>query len=299
MEEMDEQTKKRYIAWKRKKILKRMLFLAACIFVLASGIILGVNWRDRDSNDDDVVIRTEPPTTDATGSDELVNATISTTEPSDNGEIREPIVFCGNRADPELATTLTNEQALSYLALVNRCYRVSAEFTPGDLSVVDVESVNLNWGPHHMLRETAARATEALFYAAASEGMILLLSSANRTNDNQTFYFNNNVDSRGLEEAMRVSAVPGHSEHQLGLAIDITTHELSGMLNQTFAETIEGIWVSQNAHYFGFIISFPQNREADTGFIYEPWHLRYVGVEVATFIFNNGLILEEYLWYYN
>jgi len=299
---MDAETKKRYMAWRRRKILKRIVFLSACIIVVGAGFILATNRRDRDNEGDSLVERPASTEIDeSTNSDETVhvNAPVLSTEISDTGEMRAPIVFCGNRADPEAATTLTEEQALSYLALVNRCYRVSSEFAPQDLSVVNVESVNLNWGPHHLLRETAARATEAMFQAAADEGMTLLLSSANRTNDNQTFYFNDNVEQRGLEEAMRVSAVPGHSEHQLGLAIDITTHGLSGGLNQTFAETIEGIWVNQNAHRFGFIISFPRDREADTGFIYEPWHLRYVGVEAATFIFTNELILEEYLWYHN
>jgi len=217
--------------------------------------------------------------------------------PTESEVVIKEIQFCGNTADPDDAVVLSLEEALSYLALVNRCFRVSEDFLPDDLSIVDVASVNLNWGPHHLLRYTAARAVEEMFSSAYEDGLILLASSAHRTNDNQTFYFTSNVQRNGLAEAMRVSAVPGHSEHQLGLAVDITTHSLNGGLTQAFTETPEGRWVNQNAHRFGFIISYPQNREADTGFIYEPWHLRYVGVEVATEIFENGFILEEFLWH--
>jgi LAS superfamily LD-carboxypeptidase LdcB len=100
-----------------------------------------------------------------------------------------------------------------------------------------------------------------------------------------------------VEEARRISAVPGHSEHQLGLGMDISTMELEGELSSAFLSSPEGMWVQNNAHRFGFIISYPEGREEDTGFIFEPWHVRYVGVEPATTMFETGQILEEYLWY--
>ena len=300
---IDAVTKAKYVAWKRRKILKRILFLLTCLFILWGGFFLGSTWCGREQEEGanenanlTVSSPSDPESEELDESDEPVLNDI--TEEPDAEETRGPVVFCG-AADPEDAISLTDDEALSYLALVNRCYRVSSEFKPDDLSVVNVESVNLNWGPHHWLRESAARGAEALFAAAAEEGLILLASSAHRTHDNQTFYFEDNVRRNGLETAMRVSAVPGHSEHQLGLALDVTTHALNGGLTQAFTETPEGNWVNQNAHRFGFIISYPQGREEDTGFIYEPWHIRYVGVEVATVIFNHGLILEEYLWYYS
>ena len=72
---------------------------------------------------------------------------------------------------------------------------------------------------------------------------------------------------------------------------------MAWMLKRPEASTPEGVWIRDNAHRFGFIISYPDGSEHMTGFIYEPWHLRYVGVEVATQIFEQGLVLEEFLWY--
>jgi len=210
----------------------------------------------------------------------------------------EPVTFCG-AANPEAATILTTEASLSYLALVNRCYRVASDFSPEDLVAVNVASVNLPPNGVHELRATAAQALEELFAKADQLELNLLLSSAYRGYELQEFFFSNNVANRGLEEAMRVSAVPGHSEHQLGLAVDLTTPALEavGWLDASFAMTPAGIWLSENAHLFGFIISFPDGREADVAIIYEPWHLRYVGVETATTIFHAGYVLEEFLWY--
>jgi len=230
---------------------------------------------------------------DSTPSSETTPPTETTTEASANYP-NEPITFCG-LADPENATELTSEQALSHLALVNRCYRLSSTFTPDDLSPVNVESRRVLEGSHHLLREEAARAAEDLFEAAETDGLFLVASSGFRSYEWQTFFHNNAVSELGLEEARRISAVPGHSEHQLGLALDVSTRELDGGLEQTFSSTPEGQWLNANAHLFGFIISYPEGRDADTGFIYEPWHIRFVGVDAATEIFNNQLILEEFL----
>jgi len=211
---------------------------------------------------------------------------------------REPAEFCG-LAEPYGATVLSEEEALSYLALVNRCYRVARDFSPHDLRVVNVPSVNMPAAGVHHLRDTVATALEALFEEAEVSGLNLLMSSGYRSYELQTFFHTNQINARGLEEARRISAIPGHSEHQLGLGVDLTTLELEpqGWLAEAFTTTPEGIWINQNAHRFGFIISYPRGREEETGFIYEPWHIRYVGIEAATEIFNQGLILEEYLWY--
>ena len=304
---MDAATRRRYEAWKRRKIFKQAIRLGVLLFVLFTGLILvlrscgGDNgaYESSDSNTEDIIDINPDDSTDETNHEEADDSTEDVTTASiNNYQPREPVVFCGNTADPEDAITISDEMALSYLALVNRCYRVSSTFEPEDLSVVNVESVHMHWGPH-LLRETAARAAEELFQAAAENGLVLIATSGHRTHDQQTFFFNNNVNRVGLEEAMRVSAVPGHSEHQLGLALDLTTRELEYDLVEAFASTPEGIWVQENAHHFGFIISYPQGREAETGFIYEPWHIRFVDVEVATEIFNTGQILEEFLWYHD
>ena len=98
-----------------------------------------------------------------------------------------------------------------------------------------------------------------------------------------------------MEAADQYSARPGHSEHQTGLTIDITSESVHEGLTEAFGETEEGEWVAQNAHRFGYIIRYPQNRVSETGYQYEPWHLRYVGVKIATEIYEDQLILEDYV----
>ena len=220
------------------------------------------------------------------------NGEVGTTPEAPQGK---PFVFCGND-DPEHAELLSDEDALSYLALVNRCFRVSNTFSPPDLSDVQVKSQRVQEGNYHRLRETAARAVEQLFQAATDEGLTLIARSGYRSYDLQTFFHTNVVNELGVEEGRRVSATPGHSEHQLGLALDVSSPEINGDLIEAFSQTAEGRWLNQNAHRFGFIIRYPQNREADTGFIYEPWHIRYVGIDAATEMFISGQILEEFLW---
>lgn len=276
--------------------MKKIILINALVFL----IVLSACYREEDKNDHII----NENTSEMSGNEQK-EATYMPKEASENEADRsktpdvpneEPIVFCG-AADPENAVTLSDEQALSYLVLVNRCYRVSDEFEPADLSPVNVESRRVLEGSHHLLRETAARAAEALFQAAEAEDLFLIASSGYRSYEWQTYFYTNAVDTIGLEEARRVSAVPGHSEHQLGLALDVSTRELEGDLIEAFATTPEGMWVNENAHRFGFIISYPQNREAETGFIYEPWHIRFIGVEAATEIFNHEQILEAFLWY--
>jgi len=196
-----------------------------------------------------------------------------------------------SRIPEDDAVTISYAEALSYLALVNRHFRLSSTFSPADLSEVNVSSIMGT----HLMRSTAARAAENLFQAANSEGNhVLVATSGYRSYATQLATHNHWISTMGESEARRVSARAGHSEHQLGLALDVTTHALGG-LSQQFSTTAEGQWVGQNAHRFGFIIRYPANREADTGFIYEPWHLRYIGVDAATQIFENGMILEEFL----
>jgi len=191
----------------------------------------------------------------------------------------------------DYSTLIDNSHALNYLVLVNRHYRLCQTFSPSDLSIVNVPSIN----GMHSLRNSAARATEDLFNAATLAGHSLVASSGYRSFWTQYSTHNHWINVHGLERARRASARAGHSEHQLGLAIDVTSVAL-GSLSQEFSHTPEGIWIRENAHLFGFIIRYPYGREEETGYMYEPWHLRFIGIESATALFGSGLILEEFLW---
>ena len=125
---------------------------------------------------------------------------------------------------------------------------------------------------------------------ASTENLNLYIASGFRSYSNQKTIYNNYVSRDGKTAADTYSARAGHSEHQTGLAIDIN------QLTTSFANTNEGKWVAENCYKYGFIIRYPYNKENITGYIYEPWHLRYVGVDLATKLYNEGnwITLEEY-----
>jgi len=126
--------------------------------------------------------------------------------------------------------------------------------------------------------------------AAESQGLTLNIISGFRSYSHQNNLYNNYVAKDGKAAADRYSARPGHSEHQTGLAIDINS------LYQSFENTNEGKWLKDNSYRYGFILRYPKDGEQVTGYMYEPWHFRYVGVELATKLYNNGswITLEDY-----
>ncbi|MBQ9987524.1 MAG: D-alanyl-D-alanine carboxypeptidase family protein, partial [Erysipelotrichales bacterium] len=125
---------------------------------------------------------------------------------------------------------------------------------------------------------------------AAAEGLTLWNASGYRSYTYQKGLYNNYCARRGQSAADTFSARPGFSEHQLGMAIDLNT------ITQEFKNTAEGQWVANNCYKYGFIIRYPEGKDHITGYIYEPWHIRYVGVDLATILYNGGewITLEEY-----
>lgn len=179
------------------------------------------------------------------------------------------------------------------LVLVNKTYGLPEDYVPGDLIIPDVPFALAMEEIKH-LRSEAARALEDLFAAAAEEGYELYARSGYRSYATQKSLYDGYVRRHGREAADRFSARPGHSEHQTGLAMDITSPSVDLELKRIFGDTEEGRWVAENAHRFGFIIRYPRDREEVTGYTYEPWHLRYVGPGDAAAIFEQGATLEQY-----
>lgn len=139
--------------------------------------------------------------------------------------------------------------------------------------------------------------------AASREGVSLIICSPYRDMDRQTMLFDTKIDrymGAGMSYmdaynlASQAVTVPGSSEHQVGLAIDIITDGYSS-LDEGFAKTAAGKWLSANSYKFGFVLRYPQGKEDITSIEYEPWHFRYVGVDAATFMVQNDICLEE-LW---
>lgn len=198
----------------------------------------------------------------------------------------------------EPAITIDMEEDLldpdSIKVLVNKQFALPEDYAPDDLVTVEVPTVLEN--PEiRQLREVASEALTDMFAAAEEDGIILYARSGYRSYQTQVELFNNYVSNHGEEAANRYSARPGESEHQTGLAMDVTSESVNYQLTEAFGETAEGQWVEENAHDFGYIIRYLEGEEEVTGYQYEPWHLRYLGEELAADVAESGLTYEEYL----
>ena len=146
------------------------------------------------------------------------------------------------------------------------------------------------------MRPEAAQALEALFEGAQQAGITLYATSGFRSYSTQKAIFERKLETMSERSANASVAKPGYSEHQTGLAMDIEgeTTKNTG-LTEAFGESPEGIWVAENCHKYGFIIRYPKDKTDITGYVYEPWHLRYVGLEAAEEITQLGVTFEEYI----
>ena len=132
---------------------------------------------------------------------------------------------------------------------------------------------------------------------ARAEGLSVFLSSGYRGYEEQQYLFNRKVEQYGEEQAATIVSRPGTSEHQTGLACDITD-EYYELKNESLENTALYQWMSRHCQEYGFIVRYPKDKEEITGIIYEPWHFRYVGVEAATYMVEHNLCLEEFVALY-
>ncbi|MCS0672074.1 D-alanyl-D-alanine carboxypeptidase family protein [Cytobacillus firmus] len=181
------------------------------------------------------------------------------------------------------------------MALVNKQFSLPDGYEPSKLMIPDVA---FSYGKLDLeksyLRQDAAQALEKLFTGALNEGVELFAVSGYRSFTRQSQVFEAEVSKVGKEKAVQAVAIPGSSEHQTGLSMDISSRSANLELSEEFGETKEGKWLAENAHRYGFILRYPKGKEGITGYKYEPWHFRYVGTEAATVIYEKKWTLEEY-----
>ncbi|MBR5370093.1 MAG: M15 family metallopeptidase [Bacilli bacterium] len=171
--------------------------------------------------------------------------------------------------------------------LVNKYYYLGKDYVPNNLENISTRYALSNM---KMVKE-AKNAFEELASTAKEEKLNIIAMSTYRSYEYQVNLYNRYVRSDGKEKADTYSGRPGHSEHQTGLAVDV----YNGKENYTnFEKTKEFEWMKKHAHEFGFILRFPKNKESETGYIYEAWHYRYVGKEVAAYIKEHDISFEEY-----
>lgn len=168
-----------------------------------------------------------------------------------------------------------------------------ADYAPADL-VSPAVGISAS-GESALLNSTTAAAAEAMFAAAARDGAVMVLASGYRSYATQVSTYNGYVAARGQADADTASARPGYSEHQTGWSFDIADGGGACAFQPCFAEQPAAVWAKANAHRFGFVVRYPWMFHETTGYYYEPWHLRYIGVEAATDMSARGIAtLEEY-----
>ena len=157
------------------------------------------------------------------------------------------------------------------ILIVNKTYSVPKDYNPGSLTI------------------EAKNAFDEMQKSASNDNIKLWIASGYRSYSLQTSLYNNYVLKDGKEKADTYSARPGHSEHQTGLAMDLN------IIDSSFEGTPEAIWIASNCYKYGFIVRYPKGKENITGYKYEPWHVRYLGKDIAKKVYESGKTLEEYL----
>lgn len=185
----------------------------------------------------------------------------------------------------------------SIWVVVNKQHPLNPKtYVPAKLAVPNIPLRGNITGDEQQVSATMAPALEQMVDAAKNDGITLNLQSGYRSYNFQVNLYNSYVKNDGQTQADQESARPGYSEHQTGLAADLGGVTNPGCnVSQCFADTAEGKWLAAHAYLYGFIIRYPEGKQAITGYEYEPWHVRYIGAELSQEMHKQGIItLEEF-----
>ncbi len=177
------------------------------------------------------------------------------------------------------------------LMIVNKHYKIENNYKPGNLVTVLSEH-----GYPNKIRADVYEEFKKMYNAAKNDNVSIFIASPYRSYSDQNALYTYYVNTDGKKNADTYSARPGFSEHHTGLAMDLIPEY--GLDLDTFENSDGFKWMQENAYKYGFILRYPKDKEYITGYIYEPWHYRYVGISAATTIKNEGLTFEEYYEYY-
>ena len=231
-----------------------------------------------------------------TDRDELVNDPETLPKTTERVTQKEPtpetIILPNATPIPKIAGNYTSDDHL--WRLVNKTHPLSdTSYRPSDLVVAHDLAQADKSTEEQSVRSVIYDQLVALFSAAHTQGIELKIGSGFRSAESQQMYYSNYVKTYGQAAADTFSAKPGHSEHQTGLAVDLTTADQYCRLERCFGDTAAGKWLAANTPAYGFILRYPDGKEAVTGYTYEPWHFRYVGPEFAKALVESGLTLDE------
>lgn len=184
----------------------------------------------------------------------------------------------------------------SYATLIKKGFQISSHYVPEDLV-----TPNLPFSPdcdNKQLRKEASDSLELMYQAAQKEDLHLAINSAYRTYQQQKSIYDEYHQKYDEVTANGLVAIPGSSEHQLGLGVDLTSQSVIDGKWRFFGDTPEYQWVIKNAHQYGYILRYPSSQSDLTGTANEPWHFRYVGKDIAKIIYDNNWTLEDYTMHY-
>jgi len=195
------------------------------------------------------------------------------------------LVNVNNDMEPYRDVATVTEPDETYV-LLNKHFSLPQDWLPDELT-------NIGWG--FLMRPEAAVQLEKMRAAMREDRLNLVIISTYRTIERQRVLFNNAVARRGVQRAERAFARPGHSEHNVGLAVDVMHRGYTGgtLTSMRFERSRQFTWLVENAHEYGFILRYPLGYTEICGYIFEPWHWRYVGIPIATAMYDRGIISYE------
>ena len=200
--------------------------------------------------------------------------------------IVDVVEYVGDLINPITAKADIVENPDDVTVLVNKLHEIPKGWKPDDLEdVIDC---------HQQLRHEANEAYTKFYQAAKAKGIAIYTISGYREPETQQLYWDNSVKVFGEEHAIQYNAYPRRSEHELGLCVDISYTTEGDRLSEKVADSALGKFIQSDAYKYGFILRYPQDKVRITGYSYEPWHIRYVGVDLATKLHNENITLEEY-----
>ena len=191
-------------------------------------------------------------------------------------------------------TVIPSTSELDCSILVNKSHRLEESYIPPCLTEPNILFDAPSRDPRRLLSLPVVRASEKLFAAGREQGIFLYGISGYRSYERQKALYETRLKQKEKSYVDLYLAPPGASEHQTGLALDVSCPSVSLQLEDCFASTTEGKWLASHAPLYGFIIRYPKNKELITGYGWEPWHIRYVGKSLALYLSLTGLTLEEY-----
>jgi len=222
-----------------------------------------------DKTEEKTVKKSETETSSVTSTDKSTSSSSSSSS-STTSTAKNTRTTSTTSKKTQITEKVSGITYIKGVMIVNKSYALPSDYNPG-------------------VNSQAQSALNEMFSAASADGVSLWVQSGFRSYSYQKQLYENYAAQDGYAAADRYSARPGHSEHQTGLAFDLNS------LSTSFGQTKEGKWLANNCWKYGFIIRYPEGKEDVTGYMYEPWHVRYLGKDTAKAVHDSGLTLEEYL----